>query len=56
MIETLHRGIIGRYFSKQVFLKTSQYSQETPVFEYLFEKVAGVATLLKRDSNTGVFL
>ena len=29
---------------------------ETPVLESLFDKVAGLqATLLKRDSNTGVF-
>ena len=39
------------------FLKISQISQETTL-EYPFNKVAGLrpATLLKRDSNKGVFL
>ena len=42
--------------SRKVFLNISQYSQETPVLESLFNKVAGLrtCTLLKRDSNTGV--
>ena len=46
---------------KKLFLKSMQYLQETPVLESLFNKVAGVqvirpSTLLKRDSNTGIFL
>ena len=36
--------------SKKVFLRNLQYSQETPVLESV------PAILLKRDSNTGVFL
>ena len=31
----------GGVLSKKVFLKTSQYSQETPALESLFNKVAG---------------
>ena len=43
---------------KKVFLKISQISQKTPVLESRFDKVAGLrlATLLKKDSDTGVFL
>ena len=39
-----------RCSSKYVFLKLSQYSQETPVLESLFNKVAGLLTynLLKK--------
>ena len=43
---------------KKVFLKVSLVSQEVPVFESIFDKVAGLrpVALLKRDCNTGVFL
>ena len=52
----------GAVLSKKLFLKTSQISQKkTLVFESLFNKVASFQafrseTLLKRDSNTDVFL
>ena len=32
------------------------FTGKKPVLESVFNKVAGPATLLKRDSNTGVFL
>ena len=51
--------VIRRCCSKLVFLKIFQTSQEKPVLESFFNKVAGLkksATLLKRDSNTGLFL
>ena len=43
---------------KKMLLIISQNSQETPVSESLFNKVAGLrpATLSKRDSGTDVFL
>ena len=47
-----------RCFSKYVFLKVSQYTQETPALMCLFNKVVHLRheTLLKRDTNTDVFL
>ena len=44
-----------------VLKKFANINGETPVFEPLLKKVAGLqtqkpATLLKRDCNTGVFL
>ena len=47
-----------RTFLKMLPEKISQYSRKTLVLESLFNKVAGIqgSTLLKRDSNTGVFL
>ena len=41
---------------KKAVLKNPQYSQEIPMLESLVNKVARPATLLKRDSNVGVFL
>ena len=60
--ETLTWGIaeaaVRRSSSEKVFLKMSQYSQETLVLESLFDKVqvSRPAALLKRASNSGVFL
>ena len=47
-----------RCASKQVFLKIRNIRRKTPVLESFFNKVADIrpATLLKRDSYTGVFL
>ena len=44
--------------NEQVFLKTSQYSLENTCLGVFFNKMQALspATLLKRDSNTGVFL
>ena len=43
---------------KKLFLEILQYSQETPVLESFSRKgqLLSPATLIKRDSNTGVFL
>ena len=43
---------------RKMFLRTSQNPQEALASESLFNKVAGLrpATLLKRDSDTGVFM
>ena len=43
---------------KKAVLKVLQYLQETPILESFLNKVQGwrPATLLKRDSNTGVFM
>ena len=45
-----YRSNRSRNFSKFVFLKFSHYSQESPMLESLFNKVAGLrsATLLKK--------
>ena len=45
------------YFEKQVFLKASKSSQETPMLESLFNKIAGsrTATVLKKRLLTKVF-
>ena len=40
----LAEAAIGGDLSKKLFLKLLQYSQETPVLESLFNKVAGLAT------------
>ena len=42
----------------EVFLKSSQISQENNLLESLFSKVAGLqpCNFIKKDSNTGVFL
>ena len=44
--------------TKSMLLKISQNSQETPMSESFFNKVAGCrpATLLKRESGAGVFM
>ena len=56
--------IVSRCGRSQMFFKISvlkrfaKFHRKTPVLESLFSKVAGPqpATLLKRDSNTGVYL
>ena len=41
---------------RKLFLKILQYPQETPMLDSIFQKVAELATLLKRDPNpTQVF-
>ena len=49
---------MNRCFIKKLFLKTSQYSLENTCLGVFFDKMQALspATLLKRDSNTGVFL
>ena len=55
----LHESLI--YVNLYDLLQQSDYPSvwdihiKTPVLESLFNKVAGL-TLLKRDSNTGIFL
>ena len=51
---SIHRGC----FVKKVFLKHSKFRRKMPVLESPFNKVTGfrLATLLKRNSNTVVFL
>ena len=58
MFESIKEGATGGVLYKKLFLKISQISQENTQLESVFNKVAGLqaATLLKRDSNTGVFL
>ena len=41
-------------FIRKLFSKISNINRKTPVLESLFNKFA--ANLLKRDTNTGVFL
>ena len=54
----LTEAATGGVLLKKAILKNLQYSQETPVLELLFDKVAGLRpeTLLKRNSNTVAFL
>ena len=46
------------FHQKKVLLKIRKFQRKIPVLGSLFNKVAGlrIATLLKRDSNTDVFL
>ena len=47
------------FYKKKLFLKTLQYSQENTCVGVFFKKMLQYfrpATLLKTDSNTGVFL
>ena len=46
------------FCQKNLFLETSQISHENTCIGVFFDKVAALklATLLKRDSNTDVFL
>ena len=48
-------GAVSRCFSKQVFLKISQYLQSV-ILRILYYSLLQPVTLLKRDSNTVVFL
>ena len=50
------RSIHRRCSIKNLFLKIHNINRKTSVLESLFNKVAMHATLLKRDSNTGVLL
>ena len=52
------KSILDRCSMKKLFLKILQYSQENTYVGVFFNKNAGVqsVTLIKRDSNTGVFL
>ena len=52
------RAVIRRCFSKRLFLKNSQILQENIVLESFLINLQAFrpATLLKRDSNPGVFL
>ena len=43
-------------FFKITVLKTSQHSQETPMLEFNFTKVARLKACNFKDSNTAVFL
>ena len=60
--QTKTEAVVRRCSLKQVFLKVSQISQETPELESIFNKIAGLFASLKAwnfiktDSNTGVFL
>ena len=51
-------AVVQRCSVKKVVLKISQISQENMCRNLFFNKVVGLrpATLLKRDSGTGVFL
>ena len=52
-----YSGCRLQIFFKIGFLKQFRnIHRKTPALESLFNKVAGPATLLKRDSNIGVFL
>ena len=46
------------YLRMRAFRKFCKFHRKTPLLEFLLNKVVGLrlATLLKRDSNTGVFL
>ena len=37
-------------------LKIRNFQRKTPMLEFPFKKVAGLKRLLKRDSNTRIFL
>ena len=51
-------AVAQRCSVKKMFLEISKVHRKTPMLESLFNKVAGLrpVTLLKRDSNIGVFL
>ena len=51
-------AVVSRCSSKYMFLKISKIDRKTPLLESLFEKLQAFrsATLLKRDSNIGVYL
>ena len=56
---TSPEAVVQRWFVKKLLLKLHGIHREIPVSEFLFNKIVGAfrsATLLKRDSNTGVFL
>ena len=47
------------FFKLGVLKNFENFTEKTPVLDSLFDNLAGLkksATLLKRDSNTGVFL
>ena len=44
------------FYKKVVLEKFRNILTKTPVLEALFNKIVRLATLLKRDSSTGVFL
>ena len=61
LFKVTSQAAVRRCSSKKVFLKISQYSQETSVLVSLFNEVAVLTTLrpttlFKRDFNAGVFL
>ena len=58
ILHGISRSSCPEVFCKKVALKTTQSSQEnTSVGVFLIKLQAfGLATLLRRDSNTGVFL
>ena len=47
---------VRRCSIKKLFLKILQYLQENTFVGVSFNKIAGLADLLKRDFNTGVFM
>ena len=53
----ISEAAVGRYSSKQVFLKIYQCSQETPVFESLFNKAGALKAciFIKKEIPTQVF-
>ena len=65
--DILHNVYVGKSFNtleaavrrcsvKKMFLKILQYLQENTFVGVSFNKIAGLADLLKRDFNTGVFM
>ena len=49
-------AIVRRCFLKKVFLRISQNLQENTCLESPFKMLQRPGTLLKRDSNIGIFL
>ena len=54
-LKKICRSSLSQTSSKQVFLKISQISRETPVLEYLFNKVANLRHLLLQNTSGGCF-
>ena len=49
-------AVTGRFSARMVFLESLQNHRKTTSSEFLSDNVAGTATLLKRDTGTGVVL
>ena len=55
--DTGQKQSFGDFLKNRCSQKFSKFYRKTPVLEPLFDKAADLqaATLLKRDSNTGIF-
>ena len=56
MIGEYQKQLTAAFCKKKLFLNISQYSQENLMLAFLLMQAFRLATLLKRDSNTEIFL